>query len=376
MEETVAAITAFLKGFARKGLPIMLLIVLGVSLEWLLLTNSSPLAVVAAITGPLPTPSVHYQRPAFQTGIVFPQWGEQAYGKTDHNFAFGLGEIQQQTAAHWVEITVNLAQAAPDATDVGSVSYTPTPQSIYEGIMRAHKMGYKVFIVPLISVGQNIWSGYIHFGSLADAQTWFANYWRAYAPYIAAAQRAHADQVAIGTELTMLEQEPAALWNTLIAKAHALYHGRLTYDMNWSTLDAPSPDWMRNPALAAIGVSEYLSLAPKREHIAPALLPGLWRSIVRRRLDLLALRVGKPVLISEIAYRNSADATFYPFKDTTPAPHDPIEQAAAYDAALQNVIADPLIEGIYFWGWSVPTFEPNWLPAAQTLHHWYTSPLA
>ncbi|HLY29572.1 MAG TPA: hypothetical protein VKQ36_00965, partial [Ktedonobacterales bacterium] len=189
-------------------------------------------------------------------------------------------------------------------------------------------------------------------------------------------QRAHADQLAIGTEFTMLETEPAGLWNALIAHAHALYHGRLTYDMNWSTLDTPPPDWMRNPTLTAIGVSEYLSLAPKSEYIAPAQLSGLWRAIVRRRLDLLALRLGKPVLISEIAYRDSADATFYPFKATSTAPRDPAEQAAAYDAALQNTVTDPLITGVYFWGWSVPNFEPNWLPAAQTLHHWYASPLA
>jgi len=364
------------RGALRNVMTTLLLIALGVSFEWLMLTNSSPQSVIAAIRGPLPPPVIHYQRPTFQMGVVFPQWGADAYSASNHNYAFGLGEIQQQTAARWVEIPVNLDQTTPNSTQVGAVSYTPTPQSVYDGIRTAHKMGYRVFVVPLLSVGKNIWSGYVHLSSAAETQAWFESYWRAYAPYIAAAQRAGADQLAIGTEFTMLEQAPPSLWNTLIARAHAVFHGRLTYDMNWSTLDAQPPSWMLNPALTTIGVSEYLSLAPNRQRLDPALMPGLWKQIVRRRLDQLALRLGKQVFISEIAYRNSADTGYYPFVATTTAPADPVEQAAAYNAALQNAIADPLIGGIYFWGWSIPNFGPNWLPAAQTMRHWYTSPLA
>jgi hypothetical protein len=133
---------------------------------------------------------------------------------------------------------------------------------------------------------------------------------------------------------------------------------------------------MFNSALTAIGVSEYLSLAPNNQRLDPALMSGLWKQIVRRRLDQLALRLGKQVLVSEIAYRNSSDTGYYPFVASTKAPADPAEQAAAYDAAIQNCVNDPLIGGIYFWGWSIPNFGPNWLPAAQTMRHWYTSPLA
>ena len=367
---------AHLRGALRKAIPALLLMALGVSLEWLMLTNTSPQSAVAVIRGPLPPPVVDYQRPAFQTGIVFPQWGADGYSPSNHNFAFGLGEIQQQTASRWVETPINLAQPSISSTQVSAVSYTPTPQSVYDGILTAHRMGYHVFIVPVLSVGQGAWSGYVHFSNPADTQAWFASYWQAYAPYVAAAQRAGAEQVSLGTEFTMLEQASPSLWNTMIARAHAIYHGRLTYDMNWSTLDSPPPSWMLNPALTAIGVSEYISLSATSQRLDPSLMPGLWRQIVRRRLDALALRLGKQVVISEIAYRNSTDTAYYPFKSTTKAAPDPAEQAAAYNAALQNSVADPLIAGIYFWGWSIPTFQPNWLPAAQTMRRWYTSPLA
>jgi hypothetical protein len=54
-------------------------------------------------------------------------------------------------------------------------------------------------------------------------------------------------------------------------------------------------------------------------------------------------------------------------------PSDPEEQAAAYNAALANALVDPHITGIFFWGWSIPLFEPNYKPAAAVLYKWFTS---
>jgi hypothetical protein len=82
-------------------------------------------------------------------------------------------------------------------------------------------------------------------------------------------------------------------------------------------------------------------------------------------------RIGKPVLLSEIGYRNSTDSLYTPWAAKTPAAPDPQEQAAAYNAALENSMDDPFIEGIYFWAWSYPIFQPNNLPAAHMLLRWY-----
>ena len=86
---------------------------------------------------------------------------------------------------------------------------------------------------------------------------------------------------------------------------------------------------------------------------------------------MLALQLGKPVLISEIGYRDSTDALFDPWQKVTQAPPDPVEQAAAYNAAMQNVWNDQHIAGIFVWAWSVPFFEPNWRPAARVIKYWY-----
>ena len=69
-------------------------------------------------------------------------------------------------------------------------------------------------------------------------------------------------------------------------------------------------------------------------------------------------------------------ALYRPWETQTSAPRDLEEQMAAYNAALVNSITDTHIQGIFFWAWSFPVFEPNQRPAARVLYHWYTSPLA
>jgi len=133
------------------------------------------------------------------------------------------------------------------------------------------------------------------------------------------------------------------------------------------------------PYLSALGISEYIPLTNLQQRLDPRLLPALWKEDIRQLLDRVAVQLGKPLLLSEIGYRDTQDALYNPWqRDVTEIaqPADPEEQAAAYNAALSNVIVDPHIAGVFFWAWSVPLFAPNWRPAAKVLNRWYTSYLA
>jgi hypothetical protein len=365
-----------MKRLIRAVLPALLAITLGVSLEWLLLTGSSPQAVIATIQGPTATPVVEYRRPEFQTGVVFIQWGQQGYGPRNPNWQVGLDEIRQQTAARWIEMPINFYQDTTTSLTFTPSSATPTPESVYEGVHAAHVMGYHVFVVPLITVKTVAWAGFIGFPRAAGYRAWFASYWKLLQPYAEAAAAGGADQFAIGTEYAGLETAPDALWDTLIANVRSVFPGTITYDMNFTSMSLPIRHWMRNPDLKYIGISEYLGLTSVRMRVDPEVVAPLWRLWILSKLDRFAERLGRPIILSEIGYRNSTDALFNPYDHATKAHPDPQEQAAAYDAALQNVIPDPNIEGIYFWAWSLPYFQPNWQPAAAVLHKWYNSPQA
>lgn len=362
----------------------VVLIISSVVIEWLFLTGTPPSgqALAEAFLPAAPEAPVLYTRPSFQTGVIFPRWGANAYTHSDRNYGIGLGEIHDQTGAHWIELSVNFYQTAYDATSVYAGPHTPTPGSLEEGIRMAHERGFKVFIEPLIALDTpapngSSWAGAITFsGHPSDTPKWFEGYWQALKPYFVAAQRAHADQMAIGAEYADLESAPDIYWYWLIAQARSVYSGHITYDMNFTSLLKSPREWMRDPNLSQLGVSMYMTLAGPNEPIPLSSLPERWAASAGRQLDAFAVKVGRPLFISEIGYRNSADALFHPYAQTSDQPPDPQLQAAAYNAALMYALSDPHVNGIYFWAWSLPPFSPNWLPAARTLKSWYHSPLA
>ena len=319
-------------------------------------------------------PAPGYKRqPNFQMGMIFPQWGKRAYSNKDTDWQNGLREIHDQTYAQWIAMTINLTQISPSSTRVQTAQNTPTVQALAEGIHEARAMGYYVFVQPLITVqGRYSWAGNIQFPTEQRAQSWFDSYWQAFEPYIKVAAQAGAEELALGTEYEHLESWTQQ-WNRLIMKAHAVFNGALTYDLNWTSLALPIPPWMHNRLLSYIGISIYMPLTNVPERLQPKDIPQLWREKIGKALDALSVEMKKPVLISEIGYRNSPDALYRPGGRQVLPGTDPEEQAAAYSAALQNVMGDPHITGIFFWAWSFPPYQPNGEPASQVIYHWYRS---
>jgi hypothetical protein len=130
--------------------------------------------------------------------------------------------------------------------------------------------------------------------------------------------------------------------------------------MNWSSLylylnpttnSSTLSSWMHNPLLYAVGVSVYIPLTLTQQRLDPTIPPGLWHEKIGILLDFLSTQLTKQVLISEIGYRDSEFALYQLWvRDTNDQaePADPEKQAAAYDAALTNIITDKHIGGIYF----------------------------
>ena len=192
-------------------------------------------------------------------------------------------------------------------------------------------------------------------------------------PYVTAAGEAGVEQMSIGTEEEWLQNNAAdSLWNGLIANIRSVFSGTLTYDTNWTQLQTVPPPWMHNPDLKMIGVSAYLSLEQTPTHVDPAQIPALWKQIAQPLLDNYATMLGKPILLSEVGYRNSSDALYQSYNPKTSAPADPEEQAGAYNGVLVNSMVDPHILGTFFWGWNdVGALGVKGQPAVTVLHDHY-----
>ena len=290
----------------------------------------------------------------FEMGIAFPQWNPTAYSKSDNEWMTELPQLRQQTSACWVSMPVLFQQASESATVLTpSPTSAPTVSAFTEGVQYAHSLGLHVFFTPLIQVeGPQAWAGAIKFSSYAQEQQWFQGYWQGIEPYVTAAAQTGVEQIAIGTEEEWLQENaPDANWNSLITNIHGVFSGTLTYNMNFTALQKPVRNWMHNSNLKMIGISTYLPVANTPARIDPSQMPNLWANTVKSQLDAFAVRLGEPIFLSEVGYRNSTDALYHPWQQDSSNPADPQAQAGACNAALVNSIPDPHILGSFFWGW-------------------------
>src|SRR6266705_510647 len=251
-----------LKAFTLVWLAILVILTSLLLFRLSALGELAPLLSVASSTGnatptshshfsasvtPTPTPS----RPDFQTGVIFPQWGPDAYSIHDRNWVSGLSEISSQTAARWLSLPISFHQANEFATTVEVQKDIPSPATLASGIKMAHVHGYHVFVYPLLMLdGVHSWAGYVQFSSITQATAWFDSYWHALQPYVQASDQAGAEQFSIGNELELLENSFPAHWQQLISNIHHIYHGRIVYSINWSSFKYPIPDWFSNPDLS------------------------------------------------------------------------------------------------------------------------------
>lgn len=299
--------------------------------------------------------------PSFQRGVAYPKWGETAYGVNDAAWPAAAQDMRDQTAAQWVQLIVSLDQTGYRSTDVYAGSETTTPDNLYVGIVSARQAGLRVFIEPLLNVHgeRDNWSGWVTFASHEQAEAWFQSYWQAYEPYVRAARAAGASQISIGAEFDTLQAQYPDLWRWLARQVKTEFGGAITYDANHSILGHIAPAWLRDPDLSYIGVSMYYSLLKTPADLTEPQIATLWRREALPLLDQLSAQTGKPVLLSEIGYRNASDALYHPWTWRTSAPADPALQGSAYQAALAMTASDPHIAGLYFWGWQTGRFAPG-----------------
>lgn len=312
----------------------------------------------------------------FQMGIAFPDWGTTAYGESDVKWLTQLQTMQTTTAACWVEMPVLLHQSSLTSTAVVQGDPTTLLPSFNYGVKFAKALGLHVFVaIQLQSAGSQPWSGAINFSTYTQEQQWFESYWQTVKPYAEAAEQDGVEEFALGTEYALLEQNaPASLWNGLIDELSQVYHGMLTYDMNWGSLHTPPPSWMRNTHLKMIGISSYSPLVNTPVRVDPKQIRVLWAQTVQRDLDNFSITLGRPIFLSEIGFANSQFALYHPWDSSSTAPQDQQEQAAACDAALKNIIPDKHILGTFFWGWdNTGDFNLNSVQAATIIQRDYKS---
>ena len=175
---------------------------------------------------------------------------------------------------------------------------------LHAAIRDAHTLGLAVLVKPHVWVPES-WAGAVAMNSEEAWQEWFADYRRELDRIARIAADEKTEALVIGTELTATMQRPE--WNELIAATRAVYSGRLIYVAHNVEEAESVPFWDR---LDAIGVTLYPPLGADDDRDGR-------RSTMRAvadRLDALAARTGKSILIGEVGLRSAAGAAAKPWE--------------------------------------------------------------
>ncbi len=240
-----------------------------------------------------------------------------------------------------VAIVPFLWQASPHAATIGRGT-DMSDAELRNGIREARSLGLSVMVKPHVWVPES-WAGAITLASEEDWRTWFAGYRADLARIAAIAAEENADVLAVGTELAKTTHR--AEWFDLIAAMRTTFPGTLTYVAHNAEEAETIPFW---GLLDTIGVSLYPPLGADRDRTARLIS----MQAIAKRLDQLAARTDKRILVGEIGLRSAEGAAAKPWEsaEERPAVADPQLQAEVL-ADWLNVLRRPSVRGVMIWRW-------------------------
>ncbi|MEA2904098.1 MAG: hypothetical protein QOI12_1485 [Alphaproteobacteria bacterium] len=209
-------------------------------------------------------------------------------------------------------------------------------------IREARALGFTVLVKPHVWVPES-WAGAVEPRSEADWRTWFAGYGAAVEAIATIAAQENADAFSIGTELARTTQRPE--WFELIARLRAAFPRTLVYVAHNVEEAEAIPFWT---LLDAIGVTLYPPLGAARDR------PGRLKTMraAARRLDQIAARTDRRIVVGEIGLRSAEGATLKPWEsaEERAAVADPLIQAEVLGDWL-GVLRRPSVRGVLVWRW-------------------------
>jgi hypothetical protein len=272
------------------------------------------------------------------------------------------------------------------SNQVFATERTPSDKELRFAISRAHRMGFTVFLRPLLDEGiltqgnPYDWRGTLRPSSIP---MWFSNYEYLLLHYARLAEEEKVETFSIGVELVSLATSQPEEWGSLIAEVREVYSGQVTYSANWDELSRIT-FWGDVDAIA-IDAYFYLDVpdTPSVEELVSA-----WsrETDVGAPLDIIQSAHdtwGKPVILSEfgMAAKAGVEKRAWDWGGDSPATEQDLTAQANYYRAGFIATDRPFIQGCYVWAITLsedPTkgdprtdFSPWGKPAEAVISEFY-----
>jgi len=292
-----------------------------------------------------------------------------------YDSSYSNESLQRMAEANveYVAVTVWWVQENVSSTQIyAKPSWTPTDRSLAIAVHKAHELGMKVMLKPMIDP-EDV---YAHWrGEIRSSPEWFESYRAFIGSYARFAQENDVDLFCVGCEFQATEGDKAS-WEQVINEVKDLYSGPLTYAATFDSFQSIAW-WDR---LDYVGVDAYFPLTNKKD---PTLkeLKQAWNRIANG-VESWVSTVKKPVVFTEIGYRSGDGTNAEPANWKASLALDLQEQFDCYLAAFQTLWGRPWFYGFYWWIWeSNPAagglydtdFTPQNKQVEYLLRSWYSS---
>lgn len=216
----------------------------------------------------------------------------------------------------------------------------------------AKEQGISVMLKPHIWLRNRDgkWRSDIEMNSEEEWEQWFCSYSDFILYYAKVAEEGRMEAFCIGTELLIPTTRFPERWIALIKEVRTIYHGKLIYAANFYKEYEGITFWDH---LDAIGIQGYFPLADENNPSLESLKKG-WEPHIKK-MKAVSSKYGKPIVFTEVGYRNTADAAIEPWLwprqvDDNYELSDQT-QAICYQAMFESLWKEDWFNGVFIWKW-------------------------
>lgn len=247
---------------------------------------------------------------------------------------------------NWVAIAFQGVQDTPQST---TIRYAAAPlvddEDVRSAIRRAHQLGMKVCLKPVVNCASGTWRAHIGFfdHDVPGEPTWsewFASYSEFMIHYARIAEEEECALFCIGCEMVRADSREAE-WRTLIRKVRAVYSGPITYNCDKYQEDRLT--WW--DAVDVISSSGYYP-------------SGSWQRELDR-IETTVLAAGKPFLFLEAGCPSRDGSAARPNDWTLQGSVSLTTQDAYYAEMFAETSKRPWFRGFMLWDWPARLYAPD-----------------
>lgn len=280
-------------------------------------------------------------------------------------------EKMAELGINWATLAFAVLQAHPQATTLPfREAPTVSDEEVRGAIRRAHGLGLKVCLKPVVNCADGTWRAHINFfdeevpGEPSWAQ-WFASYHEFILHYAAIAREEDCELFCIGCEMVQADKRERE-WRELIRQVREVYPGPITY--NCDKYQEDRVKWW--DAVDYISSSGYYPI-------------GQWEQQLDR-IEQVVERFAKPFLFMETGCPSRDGSGAMPNDWTLAGGPSEEEQDRFYESMFAACVKRDWVQGYMLWDWPTNLYpleeassDNGYLiygkKAAERVKHYYSS---